>query len=427
MITDDLYEVTPVCKPVHCTIEVPGSKSISNRALLLASMAQGKSVLSNVLFSDDSRNFMDCLDILGYDMEINENEKKVEIYGGYPKNKAKINVGSAGTSARFLTAMLAARNGEYTIESSQQMKLRPMKPLLDALISLGCSVEYMERDGFLPYRLYGGYLKGGEVKIESEQSSQFTSALLMTGCLHEKGISIQPVGRETSKTYIDITIKMMEQFGIHVKRTKKGTYIVDAGQSYVSKKYSIEPDVSGSCYFYAAAALTGGSVLVKDVFYSSMQGDIKFLDVLQKIGCTVNETGEGILLKGANHGIYTGIDVDMNDCSDQVITLAVLAPFASSPTIIRNIQHIKYQETNRIRAVLTELTKMEIKCGETADGIIIYPGTPQPSTVKTYDDHRMAMAFALIGLRVEGIRIENPSCTSKTFENYFEKFARLYN
>ena len=424
---NDLYEVIPVCKPISCTVEVPGSKSITNRALLLASMARGKSVLTNVLFSDDSRSFMDCLAALEYKFKIYEKEKKVELHGGLPKEKASINVRSAGTSARFLTAMLAAHNGEYIMESSEQMKLRPMKPLTDALISLGCSVEYIERDGFLPYKLYGCRLTGGEVEIESGQSSQFTSALLMTGCLHEESLTIQPIGKETAKTYVDITLKMMGQFGVHAYRTEKGSYIVDAGQSYVSRTYRIEPDVSSSCYFYAAAALTGGSVLVKDVFYSSMQGDIKFLDVLIKLGCKVNETDEGILLKSANRCLYSGIDVDMNDYSDQAITLAALAPFASSPTIIRNIQHIKYQESNRIRAVLTELTKMKIKCEETSGGIIIYPGKPRPSTVETYDDHRIAMAFALIGLRAEGIRIKNPSCTSKTFENYFKVFDRLYS
>jgi 3-phosphoshikimate 1-carboxyvinyltransferase len=323
--------------------------------------------------------------------------------------------------------MLAACKGEYIIDSSEQMKLRPMKPLTDALIRLGCNIEYIEKEGFLPYKINGGNLTGGAISLESEKSSQFTSALLMTGCLHEKDLTIQPTGNETSKSYIDITLKMMEQFGVRANRTGKGGYVVKTGQSYISREYAIEPDISSACYFYSAAALTGGSVLVKDVYWDSMQGDIKYLDILKKQGCTVNETREGILLKGAVHGIYEGIDVDMNDCSDQAITLAALAPFAASPTVIRNIQHIKYQESNRINAVLTELSKMGIKCGETTDGIIIYPGTPKPaSIVETYNDHRIAMAFALIGLRVKDIKIANPSCASKTFENYFDVFERLY-
>jgi len=369
---------------------------------------------------------MDCLKALGYDISVNEDEKRVDLYGGSPNKKAKINVRSAGTSARFLPAMLAAYNGEYLIESSEQMKLRPMKPLMDTLIRLGCTVDYMEHEGFLPFKIYGNHLSGGKIALDSGQSSQFTSALLMTGCLHERDLIIEPIGKEIAKSYIDITIKMMEQFGVKANRTDEGTYIVESGQKYVPREYEIEPDVSSSCYFYSAAALTGGSALVKGVHYSSMQGDLKYLDILKKLGCTINETGEGIILKGAEKGIYNGIDVDMNECSDQAITLAALAPFASSPTVIRNIQHIKYQETNRIHAVLTELSKMGIKCTENTDGIIIYPGKPQPAIIETYDDHRMAMAFSLIGLRTNGIKIANPSCTSKTFENYFDVFKRLY-
>ena len=427
MSANDYYEVIPVCKPVGCTVEVPGSKSITNRALLLASMAQGKSVLTNVLFSDDSRSFMDCLHKLGYEIEIHEDQKRVELCGGLPKKEARINVRSAGTTARFITALLATCEGEYVIESSEQMKSRPMKPLLDALASLGCAVVCMEEEGFLPYTLFGGQLAGGEVRLESEQSSQFTSALLMTGCRHKEDLTIRPTGKETAKSYIDITLKMMEQFGVYANRTDDGAYVVKAGQAYKSRAYSIEPDVSSSCYFYSAAALTGGCVLVRGVNGSSMQGDIKFLDILKRLGCTVNETNEGIALKGAAGGNYEGIDVDMNDCSDQAITLAALAPFASSPTHIRNIQHIKHQESNRIHAVLTELTKMGIKCAQTDNGIIIHPGSPKPSMVETYDDHRMAMAFSLIGLRAEGIRIKNPSCTSKTFENFFDAFSQLYS
>ena len=322
--------------------------------------------------------------------------------------------------------MLAAHKGEYIIESSEQMKSRPMKPLMDTLIKLGCTVEYMENEGFLPYKLYGEHLTGGEIEVESEKSSQFTSALLMTGCLHKEDLIIRPAGKEIAKSYIDITLKMMEQFGVHANRSGDGAYVVKAGQEYASGEYRIEPDISSSCYFYSAAAITGGSVLVKDVRLSSMQGDIKYLDVLRKMGCTLNETDEGILLKGAEKGMYKGIDIDMNDCSDQTITLAAIAPFASSPTTIRNIQHIKYQESDRIHAVLTELSKMGIMCEETADGIKIYPGTPKPALIETYDDHRMAMAFSLIGLRTKGIRIADPSCTSKTFENYFEVFGRMY-
>jgi len=422
----DFYRVVPVTKAVDCAVEVPGSKSVTNRALLIASMARGESVLTNVLFSSDTRNFLDCLKALGYDIKIFESEKKVALRGGPPIKKADIDVGSAGTSARFLTAMLAARDGEFLIGSSGQMKKRPMKPLADALIKLGCAVEYIECEGSLPFRISGGRLSGGDIELDSELSSQFTSALLMTGVLHENDLTIRPAGKETAKSYIDITMKMMEQFGVSARRTGSGAYAVGAGQVYAAREYAIEPDVSSACYFYSAAALTGGSVLVRGVHFSSMQGDIKFWDILKQMGCTARETGEGVMITGPENGAYSGADIDMNDCSDQFITLAALAPFAASPTVIRNIRHVKYQESDRIGAVISELAKMGIRCAETGDGIVIYPGTPRPSEVETYDDHRMAMAFALIGLRADGIVIKNPSCASKTFENYFEVFERLY-
>jgi len=402
----------------------------------LASMAQGKSVLKNVLFSDDSRGFLDCLTALGYDITVNEADKTVELTGGFPIRKTVINVRSAGTSARFLTAMLAAYEGEYTVEASEQMKARPMKPLMDILNSLGCKIEYLDKEGFLPFKLFCNGLSGGEVTLETGQSSQFLSALLMTGVLHKNDLKISLSGKGTAKSYVDITLKMMEQFGVSAGRTEPGSsaeptngksYFVKSGQKYFSREFKIEPDVSSACYFYAAAAMTGGTALVRDVYFSSVQGDIKFLDILKNLGCTVNETGGGVLLKGPTQGRYNGIEVDMNDCSDQTMTLAAMAPFALSPTVIRNIKHIKYQESNRIQAILTELAKMGIKCGETDDGIIIYPGAPNPSVVETYEDHRMAMAFSLVGLRAGGVKISDPACTAKTFENYFEIFEGIYN
>ena len=406
-------------------VEVPGSKSVTNRALLLASMAHGKSVLTNVLFSDDSRSFMDCLVKLGYDIVINEAAKTVELIGGaVPHKTAHINVRSAGTSARFITAMLAATSGEYVIDASLQMKARPMKPLMDVLVSLGCEVAYLEQDGHLPCRINGGNLSGGEVTIDGERSSQFTSALLMTGPLHSNDLCIKALGKETSKSYIAITLEMMKQFGCNAVDTPNGngTYIVRAGQRYVPQAYKIEPDVSSACYFYAAAALSGESVLVKDVRFDCLQkqGDIGFLRILEQMGCRVSETHEGIALTGSDK--LRGIDVDMNDCSDQAITLAVVAAFATTPTTIRNIEHIKYQESNRVEAVLTELTKLGIKCEEIDDvggGIRIYPRVPKAGVVETYDDHRMAMAFYLMKFRVKGIEVANPSCVGKTFENYF--------
>ena len=391
--------------------------------------------MTNILLSDDSRGFIECLRELEYNINLNENEKTLEIYGGVSENKNKItriNVRSAGTAARFLTAMLAAYNtGEYIIDASKQMRSRPMKVLTDALVNLGCNIEFLENPGSLPYKLTSRGLSGGEIIIDPKQSSQFTSALLMTGCLHKNNLIIKTSGKETSKTYIDITLKMMKDFGVNVNTPEDGVYIVNYGQKYKPGLYNIEPDISGACYFYAAAAITGGSVLVRDVYYSSMQGDIKFLEVLEGMGCETKETDEGIIFKGPENGRCKGVEVDMNGFSDQAMTLAAIAPFASSPVIIKNIGHIKYQESDRIGAILTELTKLGIKCEELPDieGIKIYPGNFNNSDIKlieTYEDHRMAMAFALIGLRVKNIRIANPSCVSKTFEDYFGVFEGIY-
>ena len=419
----EIYTVKSLHKPVDCIVEVPGSKSITNRALLLASMARGESTLTNVLFSDDTRSFLECLLSLGYAPEIDEANKTVRLRGGVPKTGASINVRSAGTSARFLTALLAAHEGEWRIDASEQMKKRPMKELFSALTRLGCSITYHDREGFLPVTLRGTRLRGGEIPLDAGQSSQFTSALLMTGCLHQNDVLIQPVGTEIAKSYIGITLRMMEAFGGVAHRTDGGAYTVPVGCSYAAREYAIEPDVSGACYFYAAAALTGGSALVQNVYLNSLQGDIQFLEILRRLGCEIAETKAGVRVTGS--GRYAGIDADMNDCSDQTMTLAALAPFASSPTTIRNVGHIRHQESNRITATLTELRRMGIRCEETDDGMTIYPGTPKPALVETYDDHRMAMAFSLIGLRAEGIRIANPPCVSKTFENYFNLFETL--
>ncbi|MDR1669642.1 MAG: 3-phosphoshikimate 1-carboxyvinyltransferase [Oscillospiraceae bacterium] len=422
-MTKHVYPVKLRPNPVNAALEVPGSKSVTNRALLLAAMARGTSVLRGVLFSGDTRSFLDCLQALGFEMSVNEAAKTVAITGGAPKADASVNVGSAGTGARFLTAYLAACEGEYRIGASEQMQKRPMKPLLDALVQLGCSVTYLGKEGFLPVTLRGARLRGGEITLDAGMSSQFTSALLMTGILHRNDLVIRPGGGEIAKSYIGITLTMMAQFGVEAV-WDGGVYTVPAGEGYTARDYAVEPDVSGACYFYAAAALTGGSVLVKNVFLSSMQGDIQFLGILERMGCKVAETPEGVRVTGGAQ--LAGIDADMNDCSDQTMTLAAIAPFASSPTVIRNVGHIRHQESDRLSATLTELRKMGIRCDETDNGLVVYPGNPKPSLVETYDDHRMAMAFSLTGLRAGGIQIANPSCVSKTFENYFGLFETLY-
>ncbi len=426
------YEVKTINHPLDCTVEVPGSKSITNRALLMAALAKGKSVLNGVLFSNDSRYFLTSLISLGYIIEVNEVENYVAINGhgaDIPKKNATIDVGSAGTAARFLTAMLALSDGEYVINASEQMKKRPMLPLFEALTAMGAEFTFIEKNGHLPVKVKGAAFNGAvpasEVDIDISESTQFLSALLMVAPMLENGLKINITSKKTEGSYIKITTKMMHQFGCDTLH-EGSVYEIPAGQTYMAETYLIEPDVSAACYFYAAAALTGGHVLVKNVHSTSMQGDMKFLDVLKQMGCVIREEREGIYVTGPENGQYSGVDVDMNDFSDQTMTLAAIAPFANTPTYIKNIGHIRLQESDRIHAIVTELTRVGINVEEERDAIRIHPGTPHGAVIQTYDDHRMAMAFALIGLKCEGIVIDNCECCGKTFENYFSVLDSLH-
>lgn len=426
------YEVKTINHPLDCTVEVPGSKSITNRALLMAALAKGKSVLNGVLFSNDSRYFLTSLISLGYIIEVNEVENYVAINGhgaDIPKKNATIDVGSAGTAARFLTAMLALSDGEYVINASEQMKKRPMLPLFEALTAMGAEFTFIEKNGHLPVKVKGAAFNGAvpasEVDIDISESTQFLSALLMVAPMLENGLKINITSKKTEGSYIKITTKMMHQFGCDTLH-EGSVYEIPAGQIYMAETYLIEPDVSAACYFYAAAALTGGHVLVKNVHSTSMQGDMKFLDVLKQMGCVIREEREGIYVTGPENGQYSGVDVDMNDFSDQTMTLAAIAPFANTPTYIKNIGHIRLQESDRIHAIVTELTRVGINVEEERDAIRIHPGTPHGAVIQTYDDHRMAMAFALIGLKCEGIVIDNCECCGKTFENYFSVLDSLH-
>lgn len=402
-------------------LSVPGSKSITNRALLLATLADGTSVLRGALFSDDSKYFLQCIKDLGFSVSVCEEEETVTVtgLGGLvPKKEASIYVGSAGTAARFLTAYLGVAKGTFHLNASEQMKKRPMAPLLSTLESLGTQIIYEEKEGFFPFTLISGAPKTSTMYINVDHSSQFLSALLIASCCFKEDVTIHVSGSH-GMSYIDITTKMMADFGISVTQPEPNTYFLSGGQSYHPLQYQIEPDVSAACYFYAMALLLGISVTVRHVTSDSIQGDMEFLTFLEKMGARISHSPEGITVTGPKEGIYPGILCDMHACSDQAITMAALAVFATSPTTITGIGHIRYQESNRIDAICTELNRMGIRCEENEDSITIYPGTPTPSHVSTYDDHRIAMGFSLIGLRAPDIVINNPDCCKKTFKEYF--------
>lgn len=433
----ETYKVRRISSPIDWTVEVPGSKSVTNRALLMAALADGKTLLKGVLFSDDSRHFLSSLQSLGFDVNINEAAKTVEVTGlngKLPVKEGEINVGSAGTAARFLTAMLALAEGEFVIQASEQMKKRPMKPLFDVLSGMGAKITYLEKEGFLPIKIQGiGRRDNGDqmcmVQLDISKSTQFLSALMMASPMVSQGLKIEITSEKKDGSYIRITRKMMEQQGARVE-FDGNNYIMQKGISYKSGEYQVEPDISAACYFYAAAALTGGRAFVKNVNWDCMQGDLKFIKLLEKLGCTVSEIKtkdgqRGIEVIGACGGHIKGITVDMNDFSDQTMTLAAIAPFADDIIKIENIGHIRLQESDRIHAIVTELTRAGVKCEEQESAITIYPSIPKPAVIQTYDDHRMAMAFSLLGLRAEGIEIADPGCCKKTFEEYFELFDKL--
>lgn len=437
-MSSDCYVVTPVKVPAPFTVTVPGSKSITNRALLLAALSDGACILKNALFSSDSRALITALQDLGIGCSADETTKEIKVTGCggvLPKKEARAYAASAGTAARFLTALLAFCDGTYILDASEQMKKRPMAPLIDALRSIGISVTALEEAGHLPLRIKGGQhtlSSAPELSVSIDQSSQFLSALMMTGVLLPEGLTVTAVGSRTAMSYVHITERMMKEFGVTPFLSSKDnagtTYRIPGGVSYQSQTYDIEPDLSGACYFYAAAAMLGTSVTVTGVHKNSMQGDLRFILALEQLGCTVTDTPEGICVTGPANGRYPGLDITMSDFSDQTMTMAVLALFADSPTHIRGVGHIRAQECDRMTATITEITRLggNARVDEDGTGIIITPAPLHGARIETYDDHRMAMAFSLVGLRVNGVEIDNPSCCKKTFENYFELFTNYF-
>ena len=422
------HEVT-----LNAVVSVPGSKSMTNRALLLAALSEGEVVLEGVLFSDDSRHFLSCLAALGFELEINEKERQVRVRGEggrIPFKEAVVDVGSAGTAARFITAMLALSDGRYTIQCSGQMERRPMQTLFEVLEKMGADFQYLHKEGHLPVIVTGSRYRqerqkcSGSLSMDISKSTQFLSAMLMVLPVGDLDIDIRITSEKKTGAYIDITMAMLKEFGIEAAFDGE-EYHIRGGQRMNRARYVIEPDVSAACYFFAAAAMTGGSVTVRNVFSHSLQGDIRFLEVLKQIGCKVMQTQEGICVEGPKDGRYDGVEVDMNNFSDQALTLAAVAAFAGTDTIIRNISHIRGQECDRMSAIVNELGRCGIKASQTETDIVIHPGVVHGAVIETYDDHRVAMAFQLLSLRTEGIVIDNPMCCKKTFENYYEVFEEM--
>jgi 3-phosphoshikimate 1-carboxyvinyltransferase len=413
-------QILPITHPLSATVRVPGSKSLTNRALLIASLAKGTTRLTNALFSDDSYFFAKALQTLGFVVEFDANTYEMTITGlggKIPEKHAQLFVGNAGTAARFLSAFLTLGHGQYILDGDSRMRERPIRDLIEALNQLGVEVE--TTNGCPPVEIYAKGLAGGKTRIAGNISSQFLSALLMVAPYASSPIEIEVTTELNSKPYVDMTIAIMKDFGVQVKRQDYERFILRPTFYLPITNYQIESDASAASYFFAAPAICGGTVRVENVSRTSKQGDIAFLDILQQMGCSIEEGNNFIEVIGTQ--ALHGVEVDMRNIPDTAQTLAAIAPFAASPTRIRGIASARVKETDRVHATCTELTRLGVRVEEHEDGMIIHPcDNIRPATIKTYHDHRMAMAFSLIGLRVPGITIENRSCVSKTFPNFFE-------
>jgi 3-phosphoshikimate 1-carboxyvinyltransferase len=417
--------ISPIHHPLNTTVRVPGSKSLTNRALLIASLAKGTTHLTNALFSDDSCYFAKALQTLGFDLQLDEanHEMTVSGLGGIiPSRKAELFIGNAGTAARFLSAFLTLGHGEYRLDGDSRMRERPIQDLIDALHQLGVEVE--AKNNCPPVEIFANGLPGGKTKIAGDISSQFLSALLMVAPYARSPVDIEVITELNSKPYVDMTIAVMKDFGVEIERHGYERFIIQPSSFIPLRSYSVESDASAASYFFAAPAICRGTIRVDNISRHSKQGDISFLDILQQMGCMIQEAENMIEVTGTD--TLTGVDVDMRDIPDTAQTLAVIAPFAASPTRIRGIASARLKETDRVHATCTELRRLGVRVDEHEDGMTIYPYYElQPAMIRTYTDHRMAMAFSLIGLRFDGVSIENPACVSKTFPDFFDVLDTL--
>jgi 3-phosphoshikimate 1-carboxyvinyltransferase len=410
--------------PRGVVVRPPGSKSITNRALLIAALADGESRLHGALFSDDTERMSEALRALGVPVEAFPDEHRFRVQGSggvFTADEAVLFAGNAGTAARFLVAAACLGNGTFVVDGNERMRQRPIADLVDALAQLGVTLE--APSGCPPVRISAHGLPGGTTRVRGGRSSQYLSALLQVAPYAAGDVEIVVEDDLVAKPYIDMTLGVMEQFGVGVEREGYARFRVACGQRYRAvADYEIEPDASSAHYFLAAAAITGGRVGVDGIGTASLQGDAHFVDVLERMGATVERGPRSLAVTGGRFG---GIDVDMGDISDTALTLAVIGVLASAPVRIRNVKHLRIQESERIAVVTTELRKLGGDVTEFDDGWEVRPSQLHGGEVDTYDDHRIAMAFALLGLRVPGIVIRDPGCVRKTFPNYFDELARL--
>ncbi len=413
--------VTPLASPPDARVRVPGSKSHTNRALICAALASGTSTLDGALFADDTEAMLSAIERLGATVRADEAASIIEVdgfAGSLPDGEVHLDVRQSGTTGRFVLPVLGLGSGRYVLDGDPQLRARPFGDLVDALEHLGVRTEGRG----LPIVVHGGHLRGGEIDVAGDVSSQFLSGLLLSAPCASGAIAIRVSSPLVSVPYIDLTLATMRSFGASVDAVGHERFVV-APTGYRAADVTIEPDASAASYFFGAAVMTGGRVRVDRLGRDAIQGDLAFVDVLEQMGARVTR-GIDFTEVAAGDALH-GVDVDLRDFSDTAQTLAVVASAASSPTRITGIGFIRKKETDRIAAVVTELNRRGILAIEEEDGVIVHPGRPTPGVVDTYDDHRMAMSFALLGLVDPGIELSDPDCVNKTFPGYFAALDQL--
>jgi 3-phosphoshikimate 1-carboxyvinyltransferase len=419
-------EIQPVSVPIRATVRPPGSKSITNRALVCAALAEGVSTLVDALDSEDTRVMIESLGRLGIRIESRDAGRTLAVHGAggeIPALGAELFCANSGTTIRFLTALATLGHGAFRLDGVERMRERPIGDLLDTLNQLGANATSELDNGCPPVMVHANGLPGGSATVRGDISSQFLSGLLMAAPAARSDIELLIEGYLVSQPYVHMTLEVMRAFGVDVEvNDDRLRFRIHAPTLYAARNYTIEPDASAASYVWAAAAITGGEVTVEGLSASSLQGDVAFVESLEAMGCEVRRGADAITVIGRP---LRGIDVDMNAISDTVQTLSVVALFAEGPTTIRNVGHIRHKETDRIAALAAELRKLGAEVTERGDGLTILPGDQHAAEIETYNDHRMAMSFALAGLRIPGIRIQNPRCVDKTYPTFFADLSAL--
>ena len=422
----DEREIQPV-GAINAEIRPPGSKSITNRALICAALAAGPSRLTGALDSEDTRVMIAALQAMGIEVRAEPTPETLLVQGAggaidVPQ-PLELYIANSGTSIRFLTAMVATARGQFRLDGTPRMRERPIGDLLHGLRHLGADVACPEAEGFPPVIVRAAGLPGGTAVIRGDVSSQFLSGLLMAAPAAQGPVTIEIEGELVSQPYVDMTLAVMRSFGVNVEVAlePRRQYRI-APAVYQGGDYEIEPDASAASYFFGAAAVTGGRIQVRGLTRSSLQGDVAFVDALAQMGCHVTYEGDGIIVQG---GPLRAVDVDMNAISDTVQTLAAVALFAEGTTRVRGVPHMRHKETDRLAALAIELRKLGAEVVELPDGLDITPAALRPAAIDTYDDHRMAMSFSLVGLRTPGVVIRDPGCVGKTYPNYFDDLAQV--